>query len=162
LGYGAALKTGLRKCKNDWIFVIDGDAEYDVEDLFRLLKVSKNYDLVITCRYKKKYSTYRIFVSWVYNAILRLIFNIKFRDISSGSRLVKRKLIKHIKLKSNSTFIGAELVIKSKLAGYKVTQIGIHTFPRTFGTGSTVRLKNILLTLKEMILLFIRINTKEF
>tara|TARA_B100001964_G_C14223136_1_gene596311 strand:+ start:1277 stop:1984 length:708 start_codon:yes stop_codon:yes gene_type:complete len=162
LGYGAALKTGLRKCKNDWIFVIDGDAEYDVEDLFRLLKVSKNYDLVITYRYKKKYSTYRIFVSWVYNAILRLIFNIKFRDISSGSRLVKRKLIKHIKLKSNSTFIGAELVIKSKLAGYKVTQIGIHTFPRTFGTGSTVRLKNILLTLKEMILLFIRINTKEF
>ena len=146
LGYGAALKTGLRKCKNDWIFVIDGDAEYDVEDLFRLLKVSKNYDLVITYRYKKKYSTYRIFVSWVYNAILRLIFNIKFRDISSGSRLVKRKLIKHIKLKSNSTFIGAELVIKSKLAGYKVTQIGIHTFPRTFGTGSTVRLKNILLT----------------
>ena len=53
-GYGAALKTGLKKCKNDWIFMIDGDAEYDVNDLFRLFKASKNYDLIITYRYKKK------------------------------------------------------------------------------------------------------------
>ena len=37
LGYGAALKTGLKKCKNDWIFMIDGDAEYDVDDLSRLI-----------------------------------------------------------------------------------------------------------------------------
>ena len=158
LGYGAALKTGLKKCKKDWIFMIDGDAEYDVDDLFRLLRVSKNYDLVITYRYKKKYTTYRIIISWVYNAVLRLIFNIKFKDISTGSRLVSRKLIRHIKLKSNSPFVGAELAIKAKLTGYKVGEIGIHTFPRAFGTGASVSLKNILLTLKDMILLFMRIK----
>ena len=157
LGYGAALKTGLKKCKNDWIFMIDGDAEYDVNDLSRLLKVSKNHDLVITYRYKKKYNTYRIIISWVYNAILRLIFNIKFRDISTGSRLVNKKLIKSIKLKSNSPFVGAELAIKAGLAGYKVGEIGIHTYPRAFGSGSSVSFKNILLTLKDMILLFVRI-----
>ena len=157
LGYGAALKTGLKKCKNDWIFMIDGDAEYDVNDLFRLLKVSKDCDLVITYRYKKKYSTNRIIISWIYNAILRLIFKIKFRDISTGSRLVSRKLVKRIKLKSNSPFVGAELAIKAELAGYKVGEIGIHTYPRNFGTGSSVSFKNILLTLKDMFLLFVRI-----
>ena len=157
LGYGAALKTGLKKCKNDWIFMIDGDAEYDVNDLPRLLKVSKNYDLVITYRYKKKYTTYRIIISWVYNAILRLIFNIKFRDISTGSRLVSKKLIRRIKLKSNSPFVGAELAIKTELSGYKVGEIGIHTYPRTFGSGSSVSLKNILLTIRDMLLLFFKI-----
>jgi len=157
LGYGAALKTGLKKCKNDWIFMIDGDAEYDVNDLPRLLKVSKNYDLVITYRYKKKYTTYRIIISWVYNAILRLIFNIKFRDISTGSRLVSKKLIRRIKLKSNSPFMGAELAIKTELSGYKVGEIGIHTYPRTFGTGASVSLKNILLTIRDMLLLFFKI-----
>ena len=157
LGYGAALKTGLKKCKNDWIFMIDGDAEYDVNDLPRLFKASQNYDLVITYRYKKKYNTYRIIISWVYNAILRLVFNIKFRDISTGSRLVNRKLIRRIKLKSNSPFVGAELAIKAGLADYKVGEIGIHTYPRTFGSGSSVGLKNILLTLKDMFLLFFRI-----
>ena len=162
LGYGAALKTGLSKCKYDWVFMIDGDAEYDVDDLFRLLRVSKNFDLVITYRYKKKYTTYRIIISWVYNLILRLIFNIKFRDISTGSRLVRRKLVKNINLKSNSPFVGAELAIKARLSNYKVGEIGIHTFPRTFGTGASVSIKNILLTLKDMILLFMQINTKRF
>ena len=157
LGYGAALKTGLQKCKNDWIFMVDGDAEYDVNDLPRLFRATKNCDLVITYRYKKKYNTYRIIISWVYNAILRLIFNIKFRDISTGSRLVSKKLIKNIKLRSNSPFVGAELAIKAGLAGYKVGEIGIHTYPRTFGSGSSVGLKNILLTLKDMVFLFFRI-----
>ena len=157
LGYGAALKTGLQKCKNDWIFMVDGDAEYDVNDLPRLFRATKNCDLVITYRYKKKYNTYRIIISWVYNAILRLVFNIKFRDISTGSRLVSKKLIKNIKLRSNSPFVGAELAIKAGLAGYKVGEIGIHTYPRTFGSGSSVGLKNILLTLKDMVFLFFRI-----
>jgi len=156
LGYGAALKTGLKKCKNDWIFMIDGDAEYDVDDLSRLILASKNYDLVITYRYKKKYATSRIIISWIYNAILRLLFKINFRDISTGSRLVRKKLVKNIKLKSNSPFVGAELAIKSRLAGYKVGEIGIHTYPRTFGTGSSVSFKNILLTIKDMLLLFFK------
>ena len=157
LGYGAALKTGLKKCKNDWIFMIDGDAEYDVDDLSRLILASKNYDLVITYRYKKKYATSRIVISWIYNAILRLLFKINFRDISTGSRLVKKKLLKNIKLKSNSPFVGAELAIKAGLAGYKVGEIGIHTYPRTFGTGSSVSFKNILLTIKDMLLLFLKV-----
>ena len=157
LGYGAALKNGFKKFKNDWIFMIDGDNEYDVNDLFRLVKASENYDLVITYRYKKKYTTSRILISWIYNAILRLIFNLKFRDISTGSRFVSRKLVKRIKLRSNSPFVGAELAIKAELAGYKVSEIGIHTYPRTFGTGSSVSFKNILLTLKDMFLLFLRI-----
>ena len=160
LGYGAALKTGLKKCKNDWIFMIDGDAEYDVNDLFRLLKVSKNCDLVITYRYKKKYSTNRIVISWIYNAILRLIFKIKFRDISNASRLVSRKLIQRIKLKSNSPFIGPELVVKTELAGYKVGEIGVIHFS-SGRAGSIISLKNILLTFKDMIFLFVRIFIKR-
>ena len=86
-----------------------------------------------------------------------MLFNIKFRDISTGSRLVSKKLIKRIKLKSNSPFMGAELAIKAGLAGYKVCEIGIHTYPTTFRSGSSVSLKNILLTLRDMILLFVRI-----
>ena len=37
------------------IFQTDGDAEYDVKDLLKLIKYTKNTDLIITCRFKKKY-----------------------------------------------------------------------------------------------------------
>ncbi len=159
LGYGAAIKTGLRRSKNQWIFQTDGDAEYDVFDLLRLIKLTDTSDLIITYRYKKKYNTIRIIISWIYNVILRLLFLTNFKDISTGSRLIKKKIMKKIKLSSNSPFIGAELAIKSKYKGLAVREIGIHTYPRTFGTGSSVSFKNILLTIRDMIKLFL--NTKK-
>jgi glycosyltransferase involved in cell wall biosynthesis len=158
LGYGAAVKTGLRNCKNEWIFQTDGDAEYDVYDLKKLLKASKNSDLVITYRFKKKYKTSRIIISWIYNIILRTLFKTKFRDISTGSRLIKKALINKIKLTSNSPFVGAELAIKSKYRGFKVNEIGIHTYPRTFGTGSSVSFNNIVLTIKDMLKLYLKVK----
>ena len=160
MGYGAAIKTGIKNCKNDYIFAIDGDGEYDVNDLPRLLKSVQKGDLVITYRFKKKYNTSRIIISWAYNIILRFLFRTKYRDISTGSRLIKKSIMKKIKLTSNSPFVGAELAIKAKRAGFKVNEIGIHTYPRTFGTGSSVSLKNILLTIKDMLLLFTRISFK--
>jgi len=42
--------------------------------------------------------------------------------------------------------------------GFKVSEVGIHTYPRTFGTGSSVSFKNILLTIKEMLELFFKIK----
>ena len=88
MGYGAAIKTGIKNCKNDYIFAIDGDGEYDVNDLPRLLKSVQKGDLVITYRFKKKYSTSRIIISWAYNIILRFLFRTKYRDISTGSRFI--------------------------------------------------------------------------
>ncbi len=161
LGYGQAIKTGLQKCKNECIFLIDGDNEYDVNDLPRMLKAFKYSDLVITYRYKKKYNTNRIVISWIYNKILRFLFATKFKDISTGSRLLSKKLKNSIKITSSSPFLGAELAIKSKQHGFKISEIGIHTYPRTFGSGSSVSMKNIFLTIKDMMLLFIKICLKK-
>lgn len=158
LGYGAAVKTGLRNSKNQWIFQTDGDAEYDVFDLLRLVKYTGKSDLIITYRYKKKYKTSRIIISWIYNTILRFLFLTNFKDISTGSRLIKKEIMKNIKLTTNSPFIGAELAIKSKYKGFKVSEVGIHTYPRTFRSGSSVSFKNIVLTIKDMIKLFIKLK----
>ncbi len=160
LGYGSALKTGFKNCKKKWIFQTDGDAEYDVNDLKKLTKFIDVSDLIITYRLKKKYNANRIIISWIYNFILRSIFFTKFKDISTGSRLIKKNLFKKIKLSSNSPFVGAELAIKSKYNGFKINEVGIHTYPRTFGSGSSVSLKNILLTIIDMIKMFLKFKYK--
>lgn len=161
LGYGAALKTGLNICKYEWIFQVDGDAEYSVFDLKKLLNFVKTSDLIITYRKKKKYTTLRIFISWVYNNLLRKLFNTQFKDISTGSRLIKKKILNKIKINSNSPFVGAELAIKSKYYGFKVNEVGVQTYPRVFGNGSSVGIKNIILTIIDMIKLFIKLNKNE-
>jgi Glycosyltransferases involved in cell wall biogenesis len=75
LGYGAAIRTGFKKSKYECVYAVDGDGEFGIalNDLPRILKKYAFNDLVITYRYKKRYSTNRIIISWVYNFILRFL-----------------------------------------------------------------------------------------
>ena len=150
-GYGAAMKTGIAASNFDLICMIDGDNEYDVFDLKKMLAVREYYMLVIAFRYRKLYSTKRIFISFIYNAVLRLLFTSPFRDISTGIRLINRKVVDEIELSSNSPFIGAELTLKSMLRGFPVGEVGIQTFPRDFGKGSATTLPNIIGTIKDIL-----------
>ncbi|HTU43114.1 MAG TPA: glycosyltransferase family 2 protein [Candidatus Aquilonibacter sp.] len=150
LGYGAAIRTGLANVRYEWICFTDGDDEYDIYDLEKLIRLRHRYDLIITFRYAKLYSTFRIFVSWVYNRSLRALFKSRFRDISTGLRLIRRDLVNELDLKSSSPFIGAEIAIKTMLKGFPVGEVGIQTFPREFGHGSATSWRNIVATIRDM------------
>ena len=149
-GYGAAMKTGIAATKYEIICMIDGDNEYDVFDLKKMLTVRNYYMLVIAFRYRKLYSTKRIFISFVYNAVLRIVFKSPFRDISTGIRMINRAVLDDVELTSNSPFIGAELTLKSMLRGFPVGEVGIQTFPRDFGQGSATSFKNIMGTIRDI------------
>ena len=151
LGYGAALKSGVASSRYEWVCMVDGDNEYDVFELKKMLAVRHNYLLVIAFRYKKLYSAKRIFISFIYNAILRMLFKSRFRDISTGIRVIHRSVLDSISLSSDSPFIGAELALKSMLRGYPVGEVGIQTFPRDFGQGSATSIKNILWTIRDLL-----------
>jgi glycosyltransferase involved in cell wall biosynthesis len=150
LGYGAAVRSGLAASRFNYVCLTDGDDEYEIEDFRRLLGLRDYYDLVITFRYKKIYSNRRIFISWVYNKLLRFLFRTPFRDISTGLRMVRKSILEEIELEATSSFIGAELAIKAMLKGYRIGEVGIQTFPRTFGSGSSTSLRNILATMRDL------------
>ena len=120
LGYGAAVRTGLAACRNEWICFTDGDDEYDLHDLRKLWKLRDYYDLIITFRYVRRYSGFRIVISQVYNRLLRRLFYLRFRDVSTGLRLVRKTVVDDIELHANSPFIGAEIAITTMLKGYRV------------------------------------------
>ena len=162
-GYGAAIRSGFKNSKYECIYAVDGDGEFGIalNDLPRILKKYSFNDLVITYRYKKRYKTSRIIISWFYNSLLRFLFHVNFKDISCGSRLVNKKILKKIKLTTNSPFIGAELAIKAKYFGYKVDEVGIHSFPSTFRVGSSIVLKNILITIRDLIILYYKMYIKK-
>jgi glycosyltransferase involved in cell wall biosynthesis len=151
LGYGAAIRTGLANVRHDWICFTDGDDEYDIYDLSKLIRLRDYYDLIITFRYAKAYSGFRVFISWVYNHTLRLLFKTRYRDISTGLRLIRRDLLSEISLESTSPFIGAEIAIKTMLKGFRVGEVGIQTFPRQFGRGASTSLQNIIATIRDML-----------
>ena len=150
-GYGAAIITGIKESKYEWILQTDGDNQYDINDFNEMKKILHNYDCIITFRYKKIYESHRIFISWIYNKIVQIIFKSRFRDISTGLRLIKKSCLKDIDLISSSSFIGAEIAIRLMLKGYQVGEMGINTYPRIFGTSSILTFKSISSTIKDLI-----------
>lgn len=153
-GYGNAVRTGLANCRYDWICFTDGDDEYDVYDLKKFEPLLPFYDLIITFRYRRIYSGTRIFISWVYNVIVRMLFRSPYRDISTGLRIVRKDLVDRLELDSTSPFIGAEIAIKTMLTGFRIGEVGIQTFPRQFGSGASVSPKNILATIWDMLRIY--------
>jgi glycosyltransferase involved in cell wall biosynthesis len=162
LGYGMALRTGLQAAQYEWICFTDGDDEYDVFDFKKLFKLKDFYDLIITFRYVRLYSSSRVLISSIYNMCLRFLFRSPYRDISTGLRMVRKSLIEELSLESVSPFIGAELTIKTMLKGYRVGEVGIQTFPREFGAGSSTSIKNIIGTIREMFKLHRKIFSENY
>lgn len=161
-GYGATLKTGFQNVRHEFVCQTDGDDEYDINDLEKFIKLIDYYDLIITFRYVRMYSNWRIFVSRIYNMILRYLFRLNYRDISTGLRIVRKDVLKDVELLSDSPFIGAELAIKAMLKGYRVGEVGIQTFPREFGKGSAVSTKNIFETIKDMFKVYRQIFSRNY
>lgn len=162
MGYGAAVRTGLTNVKYEWICFTDGDDEYDVYELFKMIPLINFYDLIITFRFAKAYSGKRQFISWVYNIVLRYLFRTSYRDISTGFRMIRSSLVKDLTLESNSPFIGAEIAIKTMFKGYRVGELGIQTFPREFGQGSSTSFENIRATISDMLTVYQKIFSRDY
>lgn len=162
LGYGAAVRTGLNACRYEWICFTDGDDEYDLYDLKRLWQLHEFYDLIITFRYVRRYSGFRIVISQIYNRLLRRLFYLRFRDVSTGLRLVRKDIIDQLDLTADSPFIGAEIAIKTALKGYRVGEMGIQTFPRQFGSGASTSPENIYRTIVDVVRCYRRVFSPEY
>jgi hypothetical protein len=156
------VRTGLAESRHEWICFTDGDDEYDLRDLRKLWRLRHHYDLIITFRYVRRYSGLRIVISRVYNRVLRWLFDTRYRDVSTGLRLVRKEVVDELVLEATSPFIGAEIAIKTMLKGYRVGEMGIQTFPREFGTGNSTTPHNIYRTIVDMLRCHRRVFSPDY
>jgi len=151
LGYGAALQTGFKYSLDyEWICFTDGDNQYDVNELYHLSKLFNHYNLIVTFRYSKIYGTLRIFISYIYNLIIRLLFKTYLRDHNCGLKLIRSDVIREMELISNSAFIGPEIIINAMVKGHPIGEAGIRTYPRTFGESSVMSIRHITNSIIDM------------
>ncbi len=151
MGYGATLYEGFTTAKMDYVFYTDGDNQFDLEELKKFVAIVPFSDIVVGYRKKKQYSLYRKMTSFVYNILLRLIFDIDYIDIDCAFKLIKRDLFDKISIKTKDAFIDAEILIQAGLLGYKSTEIGVKHLPRVDGISTAARPSIIIKTIKEII-----------
>lgn len=150
MGYGTTLKDGFLSASKELVFYTDGDNQFDLTDLKKFYDLARYTDIVAGFRIEKQYSPYRKVTSFVYNLILRALFDIPDRDVDCAFKLFPRRLFDEISIDSKDAFIDAEIMIKARKLGYTITTIGVHHYPRVDGVSTGARPSVILRTIGEI------------
>jgi glycosyltransferase involved in cell wall biosynthesis len=91
IGNGAAIKSGLRVARGEWIVMMDADSQHNPEDIARLLEHKDQYDMVIGARTNKSETVWhRDLANYFYNKLATYVTKFKIDDLTSGFRMVRK------------------------------------------------------------------------
>ena len=133
-GNGAAIKTGIREAKGDWIVTIDADNTYFPEDIPVLLRAREkaNADMVVGLR--KDLMRGPFFHRNARNLLRRfaeICSGTKITDVNSGLRLVRKEVAaRHMHLYPNRFSLHIALTICAGRAGALVVYVPVRYGPR--------------------------------
>lgn len=148
-GYAKALRTGFTSAQTDLIFYTDSDNQFDVKELKNFIAPIEDYDMVCGFRIYRYDPFTRLFLSWGFNLLVRIIFRIRVRDIDCAFKLFRRDIFDKINIESEKFFVDAEILAKARYHKLSMTELGVRHYPRVAGS-STVRPSHIFSTLKEL------------
>jgi glycosyltransferase involved in cell wall biosynthesis len=150
---GGAIKTGFATATGDLVLYTDADLPFDMDELQRACRLLRHYeaDIVSAYRFDRTGEGYvRTVYSSIYNVLVRVLFGVRMRDINFAFKLCRRRIFEHVELKSEGSFIDAELVIRAHQLGYHIVQFGVDYFPRTRGVSTLSSPSVIVKILREM------------
>ena len=132
MGNGAAIKSGLRCARGEWVLMMDADGQHKPEDIARLLEHKDRYDMVVGARTRQsETSAHRDLANWVYNRFASYVTRFKVEDLTSGFRLVRLSVARQfIYLLPNTFSYPSTLTLGYLRSGRTVKYIPIQTKAR--------------------------------
>lgn len=105
IGNGAAIKTGIRNARGQYILMMDADGQHKPEDIPRLLVEASVYDMVVGARTKESDSAkHRDIANVIYNMFASYVCKRSIDDLTSGFRVVRADIAKSLVYLLPNTF----------------------------------------------------------
>jgi glycosyltransferase involved in cell wall biosynthesis len=160
LGYGAALRSGLRAARHDLVAFTDGDRQFRVADLARLtarLAETDRPDVVVGYRIRRADPLVRTVYARLYRLANRIFFGLRVRDVDCACKLFRRDALAGLRVESGGAFFSAELLIKLRESGRTVVEVGVPHYPRTAGSATGARPSVVLRAVRDFWALRLRL-----
>ncbi len=127
IGNGAAIKTGIRQARGDYILMMDSDGQHKVEDIPRLLEQIGTFDMVVGARtHQSDTEFHRDLANKVYNMFASYVCGQRIDDLTSGFRIINANLAKEfVSLLPNTFSYPTTLTLAVVRAGYSLEYIPI-------------------------------------
>ncbi len=130
-GQTAAITAGFDFARGDVIITMDGDLQSNPEDIPRILKKSKDYDLVSGWRKKRRDPLFsRRIPSLLGNWLIRKVTGVKLHDYGCQMKSYRRDIIKNLRLYGE---MHRFIPVIANWYGIKVGEIETYGYPRTRG-----------------------------
>jgi glycosyltransferase involved in cell wall biosynthesis len=140
LGYGAALRSGFAASRYGVLGFTDGDRQFRVADLGRLLEPlaatgdARAPDVVVGYRIQRADPLVRTVYARLYRLANRIFFGLRVRDVDCACKVFGREALEGIAVESGGAFFSAELLIKLQAAGRRIGEVGVPHYPRVAGS----------------------------
>jgi glycosyltransferase involved in cell wall biosynthesis len=139
-GYGAAIRSGLRAARFDLVSFTDGDRQFRVADLGRLIDaLGPEVDVVVGVRVQRADPPIRTIYARAYRLANRIFFGLRVRDIDCACKLFRAAALDGIRVESGGAFFSAELLIKLQASGRRIVEVPVPHYPRTAGSPTGAR-----------------------
>lgn len=154
LGYGAALKTGIRDAATEYVITMDADGQHDGAALRRVWARRAEADMVVGARQGLLHSrAWRMPSKWFLRAIAAYLTRQPIVDLNSGLRVYRRSvLMKYLHLCPSGFSFTTTMTLAMLGRGWRVFYEPIDIRPRQ-GVHSTVTVRTGL----ETIILVLRL-----
>jgi glycosyltransferase involved in cell wall biosynthesis len=142
-GYGAALKTGIRKAEGEYVVLVDADGQHRLEDIKKIIAKAVDYDMVVGQRVKgsfiqKNRIVGKKIIQWVSNYLA----GERIPDLNSGLRSFKKEIIlRYLHLLPDSFSASTTSTIIFLKRSYDIEWVPIKTVERQ-GKSSVRQIKH--------------------
>ncbi len=154
-GYGAALKSGFRESRYDYIVFTDGDGQFDFSEVSKFIEKIDTADIIIGNRLKRLDHPFRHLLMNLLKIWDFVFFGFYFKDIDCGFKMFTKQAVKKIMpLSSEGAMITTEILAKAIRAKLRIVQVDVHHFPRRAGDQSGGNVRVIIRAIRESFILW--------